>query len=140
MTINLDNALGVHPQALALRAQRLEMLASNVANADTPGYQARDIDFAAAMARAEDSQRFGALTATQSGHYGTNAKVSDPSRLASGDQDVLYRTPSAASLDNNTVDVQREQAEIARNNVMFQASLRFTDSRFKGLISALKGE
>ncbi|MCR9278806.1 MAG: flagellar basal body rod protein FlgB [Pseudomonadaceae bacterium] len=140
MTINLDNALGVHPSALALRAQRMEMLASNVANADTPGYQARDIDFAAALSRAENTQRSGQLTATASGHYGTNASAASASRLASGDQDLLYRTPSAASLDDNTVDVQREQAEIARNNVMFQASLRFTDSRFKGLITALKGE
>ncbi len=140
MTINLDNALGVHPAALALRAQRLEMLASNVANADTPGYQARDIDFAAALSRAQGSQRGGQLNATQSGHYGVNSSAADRSQLVSGEQDLLYRTPSAASLDNNTVDVQREQAEIARNNVMFQASLRFTDSRFKGLISALKGE
>lgn len=149
MTISFDNALSVHPTALRLRSARAEMLAGNIANADTPNFKARDIDFAAAMASVQGSGASSvktrstgggtasSLSVTQSGHLSGQA---DGARVAGTADAIRYRTPSAASIDNNTVDVQREQAEIARNNLQLQAALRFVDSRFKGMTSALKGE
>lgn len=149
MTISFDNALGVHPTALKLRSARAEMLAGNVANADTPNFKARDIDFKTAMAAAHGeagstSRRLATsangtanLSVTRSGHLSGQQVDNGPAGLADA---IRYRTPLAASVDNNSVDVQREQAEIARNNVQLQAALRFVDSRFKGLNTALKGE
>ncbi|MEB0041391.1 MULTISPECIES: flagellar basal body rod protein FlgB [unclassified Pseudomonas] len=135
MSISFDKALGIHEQALAFRAQRAEVLANNIANADTPNYKARDLDFAAVLAAQADKSKNGtfAMNTTNAGHIEANT-------LGNMDGTLLYRTPSQPSLDQNTVDGQVEQANYAQNSVGFQASFTFLNNKFKGLMSALRGE
>lgn len=135
MPITFDSALGVHQNALTLRSQRAEVLASNIANADTPGYKARDIDFKSALenVKAQTDAKFNnTLTTTHANHI----KVTTPSN----NTEVLYRVPSQPSLDGNTVDGLVEKSSFADNALHYQASLTFLDSKFKGMMAALKGE
>lgn len=131
MPITFDSALGIHQQALALRSQRAEVLASNIANADTPGYKARDIDFKTAMANV-DSQFNGSLNRTNPRHIQVGTTENNA--------EVRYRVPDQSSLDGNTVDGLHEKSAFAENALRYQASLRFLDGKFKGMIAALKGE
>lgn len=124
-----NDVLGIHTQALAFRARRAEMLATNLANADTPGYQARDIDFAAVLA---DEGGKGALAVTNARHLG--------GADASFEYATRYREPQQASLDQNTVDVQAERAAFVDNSMRYQATLTFMNSRIRGLMTALRGE
>lgn len=134
MKIGFDAALGPHVDALALRARRTEVLARNIAHADTPGYLARDIDF-----RAELSKRLGEAGAGET--LRTTHGRHLPARGVAADTVTLkYRSPLMASFDGNTVDTQTEQAAFAENNMQFQAALQFLNSKFKGLMSAIKGE
>jgi len=136
MPITFDSALGVHQKALAIRSQRAEILASNIANADTPGYKARDIDFKSAMANAgtqsTGSQSIGSLTRTNSKHI----QISSTQNSA----ETLYRVPNQSSLDGNTVDGLVEKSAFAENALRYQASLTFLGGRFKGMMAAIKGE
>jgi flagellar basal-body rod protein FlgB len=135
MPIGLDKYLGVHAQALNLRSQRTELLAANMANADTPGYRARDIDFKSALAQASGNAKSGvALQTTNSAHIGP--------KLLNGAAapELKYRTPLAPSLDGNTVDAQLEQAAFAENTVRYQATLQFLNSKFRGLMTAITGQ
>ena len=136
MPVGLDKYLGVHAQALNLRSQRTELLAANMANADTPGYKARDIDFKAALAQASgDSKTSGVHLQT------TNAAHIGPKLINGGAAPELqYRTPLAPSLDGNTVDPQLEQAAFAENTVRYQATLQFLNSKFRGLMTAITGQ
>lgn len=104
---------GIHASALTLQSQRLEMIAGNLANADTPGYRARDLDFKAAL---------------------ESAAAGDP-RPA----ETVYRTPDA-SLDGNGVDASREQAAFADAALRYEAALRFVDGRASGLMTAITGQ
>jgi len=131
MAINFDNALGIHPQALALREKRGEILASNLANADTPDYKARDLDFKALFQQSL-ADRGGELKRSQSGHLAGQYNVLGA--------DLLYRNPQHASLDGNTVETHIEQAKYAENAVQYEASLRFINDDFLGLMTAIKGE
>jgi flagellar basal-body rod protein FlgB len=135
MPVNLDQYLSVHTAALDVRARRGELIANNLANADTPGYQARDIDFRQAMARASGDPATGvSLTTTNSGHIGgANSDVPGMN------PDLKYRTPLAPSLDGNTVDTQIEQAAFAENAVRYQATLTFLNNKFRGLLTAIMG-
>lgn len=133
MSSVLDRALGIHQQALEVSARRLELLASNIANADTPNYKARDIDFRAALSQAASEQGAVPLAATQPGHIHATTG-------AGAMAEVRYRVPNHASLDGNTVDSQMEHAAFAENAVRYQASLDFINSRISGLRKALKGE
>lgn len=135
MPMNLDAYLGVHAEALKIRGQRTEVLARNLANADTPGYQARDLDFRAALAAAAGADAPVALRATDSHHLST-ANAAD----AASPAELKYRVPLAPSLDGNTVDVQMEQAAFAENAVRFQATLTFLSARFRGLMTAITGQ
>jgi flagellar basal-body rod protein FlgB len=137
VAINLDSYLGVHAQALGLREQRTELLARNLANADTPGYKARDLDFRAALASAEGAASAGTLQATQPGHIGVTDGALAP---GSTESFLKYRTPLAPSLDGNTVDAQLEQAAFADNAVRYQATLSFLTSKFRSLMTAITGE
>ncbi|MDT8428269.1 MAG: flagellar basal body rod protein FlgB [Pseudomonadales bacterium] len=131
MTINFQNALGVHEQALLLRDKRTELLAANIANADTPGYKARDIDFRAVLNNRLGLEQGLSLRSTHAGH------------LAAGRMDqpgLSYRVPLQPSPDGNTVDEQVENAAFARNALEHQASFEFLNDRFAGLIKALRGE
>jgi flagellar basal-body rod protein FlgB len=136
MPLNLDTYLGVSAQALKVQSQRMEVLADNLANVDTPNYKARDIDFKAALAQAGSPDAPLALTTTTAGQVGGAS--------ASGDPDIAgalkYRVPLAPSLDGNTVDAQMEQAAFADNTVRYQATLTFLNSRLKNLLTAITGQ
>src|SRR5262245_5621092 len=116
---NLTQYLGSHPAGLKVSAQRTELLARNLANADTPNFKSQDIDFKSAMAKAGSKDAPVRMAATNVKHIA----IGD---VASGGQPELkYRVPLAPSLDGNTVDVQLEQAAFAENAVRYQASLTF---------------
>jgi flagellar basal-body rod protein FlgB len=135
MSISFDKALGIHEQALGFRAQRAEVLANNIANADTPNYKARDLDFSAVLAAQQDKTKNGTFALNM-----TNSRHIEAQGLSSGDESLLYRTPMQPSIDQNTVDAQLEQSNYAENSVNFQASFTLLNSKFKGLMSALRGE
>lgn len=129
MPSSIDRLFGVHAQALQLRAQRGELLASNLANADTPDYKARDLDFGKAL---ETAQADSALRATHANHITRHAD--------GGSASTLYRVPSQAALDGNTVDTQIEQQKFAENALRYQTTLRFLNGKISGLMKAIKGE
>lgn len=129
MAINFDTALGIHPQALAMREKRGELLAANLANADTPGYKARDLDFKSVLNQNMTLTR--PMERTQANHLPTQQLF---------ESHVMYRNPSQASLDGNTVEANVEQAKYAENAVQYQASLQFVGSKFSGLMMALRGQ
>jgi flagellar basal-body rod protein FlgB len=139
--LDIDSYLGVHAQALQLQSRRTELLASNLANADTPGYKARDIDFRAALAAAGFPGSGGGnvaaplqLQRTGVGHTaGTGATVEV-------DGAVKYRVPLEPALDGNTVDAQLEQAAFAENSVRYQATLTILNARLRGLLTAITGQ
>ena len=134
MSNSIDQALKFQQTALNLRAQRSQLLASNIANADTPRFKARDIDFKQALASAQGEA--GPLVTTQANHVGgINAGVD----AAQGTR-ALYRTPLQPSLDGNTVDVATEQAAFGENSNRYLASLTFLNGRIRGLMTALRGE
>ena len=129
MAINFDKALGIHPQALAMREKRSEVLAANLANADTPGYKARDLDFKSLLK--QNLPEAVPMERTQAGHFA-------PQRLL--ESHLMYRNPNQVSLDGNTVEANVEQAEYAENAVQYQASLQFISNNFTGLMMALRGQ
>lgn len=135
MSSQLDSYLGVHAHALVLHSKRTEVLAANLANADTPNYRARDIDFKSALAAASGQKSGGVhLATTQAGHIGPSNVNGTPA------PELKYRTPLAPSLDGNTVDTQLEQAAFAENNVRYQATLSFLNAKFRGLLTAITGQ
>ncbi|NWA29807.1 flagellar basal body rod protein FlgB [Pseudomonas gingeri] len=135
MSISFDKALGIHEQALAFRAQRAEVLANNIVNADTPNYKARDMDFSSVLAEQSDKAKNGSFALNT-----TNTRHIEAEGMSNGDAELQYRTPMQPSLDQNTVDAQIEQSNYAKNSVDFQASFTLLNARFKGLVSALRGE
>ena len=132
MALNLDSYLGVQPDALKVQSKRMEVLANNLANVDTPNYKARDLDFRAALAQAGNTDAPVKLAVTDSRHLGVDANGGDAAQLK-------YRVPLAPALDGNTVDAQQEQAAFAENTVRYQATLTFLSARFKGLLTAITG-
>jgi flagellar basal-body rod protein FlgB len=135
MSLNLDAYLGVHQDALKVYAERTSVLANNIANADTPNYQAQDLDFRAVLASAGGSGGAALpLAATSGAHLGAGAATSAP------DHSLKYRVPLAPSLDGNTVDVQLEQAAFADNSIRYQAALTFLQGKFKDLMTAITGQ
>lgn len=134
MPITIDSALGIHPQALTLRSQRAEVLAANMANADTPDYKARDIDFKSVLSATQSAGGNGALPMAAS-------NVAHIQPLPSLSQaEVLYRNPRQPSVDGNTVDSQVEYTEFARNALQYQSSLTFLSGRIKTLLTAIRGD
>ena len=132
MAISFENALGIHEQALHLRAKRAEVLANNLTNADTPGFKARDIDFKGIL-KGQMSIGSQPMVATNSRHFGAGAAA-----LVS--PELLYRNPLQPSLDGNTVEEQVEMSRFAQNTIDFQASLQMLNGKFKGLKNAIKGD
>lgn len=130
MGISFENISGLYEKALTTRLQRSEVLANNIANADTPGYKARDIDFRSVMAGVAHDQL--PLEKTDKGHIA----------IGQGEADgrLMYRNPIQPSIDGNTVDTQTEIVEFSRNALEYQASFQFLNSRFTGVKNALKGE
>lgn len=133
MSISFDKALGIHAQALDIRASRAEILANNLANADTPGFKARDIDFKAMLNEQMGNSSDVLPMATTNGKHLPHGNMSPTDAL-------LYRTPLQPSVDGNTVDTQQEVAEFSKNAMDYQASFHFLNSKFKGLTGAIKGE
>jgi flagellar basal-body rod protein FlgB len=127
-----ENVFGIHEQALMVHDQRLGVLASNLANADTPGYKARDIDFSEVLSNVQGGTQM-ALEVTQPGHI----SLDDPS---SPSADLKYRNPYQASLDGNTVEMPVEQAAFAENNVRYQASLTFINGTISDMQLAINGQ
>ncbi|SFF55413.1 flagellar basal-body rod protein FlgB [Fontimonas thermophila] len=125
-----DPLFGIHPAALQLQRRRMELIAANIANADTPGYRARDVDFRAVLS---STQARAAVLRTHDAHLGAaSADI--------GGEAVGYRVPVQPSADGNTVDVQIEQAQFADAALRYQASLQFLDARIKSLLGALSGQ
>ncbi len=113
-----DRLFGIHGAALELRSHRMGLLTSNIANAATPGYQARDIDFASAL----------------------EARVGGSDRNAAIESATRYRVPTMASMDGNTVELANEQMAFAENAVAYSATLTFLNGRVETVKRALKGE
>lgn len=126
----LDQLFGVHENALKLRGERVSVLAANLANADTPNFKARDLDFARVLAGEQGPAL--ALVATNAAHLNTEAG-------ARGGADLRYRIPFQPSLDGNTVEVPIEQAAFAENAVRYQASLMFINRKIAALETAITG-
>lgn len=135
MSISFDKALGIHEKALGFRAQRAEVLANNISNADTPNYKARDLDFSSVLAAENDKAQNGRFALNK-----TNSRHIEAEGMSNQEGSLLYRTPSSPSLDQNTVDAQIEQSNYTENAMGFQASFTLLNSKFKGLVSALRGE
>lgn len=129
--MKLSNILGIQEQALRVVNQRHELIASNIANADTPGYKARDIDFREVLGKQAVPRPD--LKATQPGHFST------PANRISANY-VYYRTNVQPSLDGNTVDAQQEQVKFAENYARFEATMRFLDGRVKNIEKAFSGK
>ena len=131
MTINFDNALGIHDEALRFRSQRSEVLANNLANADTPGFKARDIDFDSVLSQARDGLM---LEATHVRH------MADDGRDTGAAPELLYRNPIQPSIDDNTVDSQVELSKFMENSMQFQSSFQFLNGSIQGLKKSITGE
>jgi flagellar basal-body rod protein FlgB len=119
MTINFKQALGVHADALEVRAERTKVLAANIANESTPGFTARDVDFAAVLQQRIDS---------------------DGAELSLDGGDPLYRVPFHPSADGNTVEIGVEQAAFSQNASDFNTSLTFINMQLRGLAKAINGQ
>ena len=135
MSISFDKALGIHEKALNFRAQRAEVLANNISNADTPNFKARDLDFSSVLAAENEKAQNGRFALNM-----TNSRHIEAEGMSNQEGSLLYRTPSQPSLDQNTVDSQIEQSNYTENAMGFQASFTLLNSKFKGLVSALRGE
>ena len=121
--------LEIHSAALSLRNKKNEIIASNIANAATPNYKARDLDFNSEMSRHLKS---GNLTTTNDNHFSIMRPVSH--------KGVSYREPLQQSLDGNTVELAVEQMEFSENSIKYSTTLSFLNSKISGLMSAIRGE
>lgn len=129
----IDRVFSIHDDAMQLRSRRSSILAANIANADTPGYKARDMDFASMMKQAEAGQGKGfSMARTNERHLSVQNNSVDP--------DIKYRNPLHPALDGNTVDSHVEQAKFSENAVQYQTSLTFLNSKIAGFKLALKGQ
>ena len=144
MLDKMTNRLDFQGTALMLRAERQRLLASNIANADTPGYVARDMKFAEALSAATGgSQGKGAMSVSQegrSGDYGTTAPGHIPLPGFSERSTLGYAVQTQPALDNNTVDLDRERANFVYNAVRYETTLRFINGNAKTMLSAIQGQ
>ena len=125
----IGSYLNLHAQALELRSRRNEILASNIANAATPNFKARDLDFDSEIKR---HVGIGPLQTTNEQHF--------PTMVAATDNKMLFREPINPSLDGNTVELSVEQMEFSENVTRYQTTLTFLNNRITGLMSAIRGE
>jgi flagellar basal-body rod protein FlgB len=129
----LDSTLRFQEQALKLSGERQQMVASNIANADTPNYQAVDLNFAQALQRAQSGSSAATLTTTAPGHLAI-----PPQTVASADA-VDYSTAPQPSLDGNTVDMDIQRARFAEATSHYQAAFTFLNGQIKTIMSAIQG-
>jgi len=125
--LGFKNSLGIHPQTMQLRAARAEILANNLANADTPNFKARDMDFNAVLEG--ESRRSLQMATTNASHLEGNVHT---------ETELLFRNPYQPAIDGNTVDSQMEQSFYTENALRYNASFEFLSSKFKGLRNAIK--
>ncbi|SDJ36142.1 flagellar basal body rod protein FlgB [Billgrantia gudaonensis] len=137
MIDQLEAAFNYHQQALGLRQERHKVLASNIANADTPNYKARDMDFAGELKKAvaQGERNAGGLSLAR-----TSPRHLEGQGMPPGNRDLLYRVPDQPSLDGNTVDMDRERTAFADNAVRYQAALTLMNRRIQGLKGAMQPE
>ena len=126
----MDPIFGIHESAMILRANRMDVLARNLANADTPGFKARDMDFSVELGRLENGSS--RLTTTHERHMST-------SRSSSADDQLKYRIPHQPAQDGNTVETDLEQARFAENAVAYQATILFLNGKISTLRTAITG-
>jgi flagellar basal-body rod protein FlgB len=125
----LDGLFQLHQAALGLHAERQKLIASNIANADTPGYKARDIDFVSALKNAQAAQ----------------GKLQAPLRPAGADNgaplgaELMYRSAVQRSADGNTVDIDVERAQFAENSIRYEAQIMFVSSQIKSMLAVIQG-
>jgi flagellar basal-body rod protein FlgB len=140
MVDKLDQTFAFHEQALRLRVQRHQLLASNIANADTPNYKARDIDFRAVLQQAIATQASGqaatTLSTTSAGHMHAGGQAAASPAVQA---DALYRTAQQPSVDGNTVDMDVERMQFMDNTMHYEANLTFLNSKIKSLLAAIQG-
>ncbi|MDF1642774.1 MAG: flagellar basal body rod protein FlgB [Pseudomonadales bacterium] len=135
MAISFENAFGTHDSALLLSSRRAEVISRNLANSETPGFKARDIDFRAIL-NAESEGRSSTFQMAR-----TNKSHMPMSNVGFGAQDDLkYRVPTQDTVNGNTVEEHVEHAEYAKNALRFQSEFTFLNGRVRGLINAIKGE
>jgi flagellar basal-body rod protein FlgB len=146
MFSNLTNALDFQSKGLVLRAERQRVIASNIANADTPGYAGRDFDFKKAMAEATSQPSVALATssstlpvdgATNSRHIPLKPIEAQPM----GDESKLgYTIQTQPAMDGNSVDLDRERANFVDNSVRYEATLRFINGSSRTILSAIQGQ
>jgi flagellar basal-body rod protein FlgB len=135
MLDKMTDQLGFHAKALVLRAERQRTLASNIANADTPGYVARDFNFSDAMSQAMNGSAMPRVDArTHSKH------IAMSSTSSFGNPSMGYSVQSQPNLDGSTVDLDRERANFVDNAVRYEATLRFINGQAKTMLSAIQGQ
>lgn len=134
MQSKIDNAFSFQEKALGLRAYRQQVLAGNIANADTPNYKARDFDFTSALRNAVSGRNSAQLplATTATRHMQTGA--------GDGPVRLQYRTPAQGSVDGNTVDMDVERAQFSENAIQYEATLTFITGRVKTLMAAIQGQ
>lgn len=134
MIDKLNSSLRFHQEALNLRARRQEVLASNIAHADTPNFKARDIDFNSALTQAvERGTRSDSLPMT-----GSSARHLAGTGAGAGGAELLYRTPVQSSIDGNTVEMDVERVNFADNAMRYEANLAVLSGKIKGMLLALQ--
>ena len=136
----LDEYLRFNETALSLRSQRQELLASNIANADTPNYKARDIDFSNALqgALARSGGADSQLNTTNAGHIATPGAAADGKTLPDGTP-VLYRGVTQGAVDGNTVDMDTERTAFADNGLRYEAGITMINHQIRNLLAAIQG-
>lgn len=145
MVGKLDDYLRFHQTALSLRAERQQLLASNIANADTPNYKARDIDFKQALQQAVQGTQQNAaqpnsnvgLVKTAAGHLPAKAPMAS---LVQGTLTPQYRTVQQGSVDGNTVDMDVERNHFVDNALRYQASVQLINGQIRSMMSAIQGQ
>jgi flagellar basal-body rod protein FlgB len=136
MLNRLTDTIDFQSQALGLRSERQRLLASNIANADTPGYQARDMDFAQALRQATGTlQPARSLQTSRPGHVGGTSGGG-----IGGTAKLTYATAAQTNLDRNSVDMDRERASFADNSIKYEATLRFINGHVRTMLSAITGQ
>lgn len=130
-----ESIFGIHEAALKVRTQRAQLLANNLANADTPNFKAKDVDFRKALSDASTEMEVG-----QSAMKKTNARHLDGDAMPSNSKYVMYRQPTQPALDGNTVETHIEKAQFAENAIQHQTTLEFLNGRISSIRGALRGE
>jgi flagellar basal-body rod protein FlgB len=137
----LDSALGFHQDALRVRAKRQEIIAANIANADTPNYKARDIDFKAAMQQATQQTAGGGLsTIKTSDKHLDGVATANNNNSSAGPGEPLFRPIMQGSVDGNTVDMDVERNEFTDNAIRYEASLLMMNGQIKKMLTAIQGQ